>query len=365
MKKSIIWASLLAIAVFAWIGSGQFGGAKAPAAKSEKPADVIKTASVRVQTIVAQQRFQELIMTGVTEASRKVTLRAETKGRIVAAPVREGQMVKTGTPVVRLAIDDRKARLAEAKARLNQYQIKYDAARQLAKRSFRSKVQFAESAAELKSAEASLANIELDIRRTEVRAPFEGVLESRSVEIGDFLDIGDPIASVVDLDPVLVVTEVTERDVGGISVGTVVQARLVTGVQVAGKVSQIATVATSETRTFRVEVTVDNPDRAISDGLTTEVKIPTQEITAHRVSPAILTLSDEGTVGIKTVNGESRVEFHRVEIKQDTPEGVWVIGLPATSRVITVGQEFVRVGDTVNIIENNTAAAPDVVGSKS
>lgn len=358
MKKSYVWAAALAVVVVGWIASGQLGETEATApSTAQKTAETkkkeVRLTAVRVKTLEASDQAQELVLLGVTEASRKVTLRAETKGRIVAVPVAEGKPAKRGTTVVRLAMDDRRERLAETKARLNQYRIEYTAAKELALRNFRSKVKLAESQAHLKGAEASLASMELDIRRTALRAPFDGILESRQVEVGDFVDIGDPLATFIDLTPILIVGEVTDRNIGKVKVGAVARARLVTGARVEGRITRVSSVASSSTRTFRVEITIDNPDGSLADGLTAEMRIPSNETRAHRVSSALLTLSDAGKVGIKAVDDKGVVLFYPVEIQSDTPEGVWISGLPERVQVITVGQEFVRPGQIVRMVPDS------------
>ena len=74
------------------------------------------------------------------------------------------------------------------------------------------------------------------------------------------------------------------------------------------------------------------------------------EVQAHQISPALFTLSDEGEMGVRTVDTSNRVEFHTVQIIEDGPDGVWVTGLPTTTRLITVGQEFCDRGWTIDPI---------------
>ncbi len=89
--------------------------------------------------------------------------------------------------------------------------------------------------------------------------------------------------------------------------------------------------------------------------MTAELRLPAAERPAHRLSPAALTLSDAGAVGVKTVDADGRVRFREVEILADEPQGVWVAGLPETVTLITVGQEFVTEGQRVRPVP---AAAP-------
>src|SRR5262249_19780329 len=194
----------------------------------------------------------------------------------------------------------------------------------------------------------------LDTGNTAIHAPFAGVGEERRVEIGDFTDMGDKIARIVDLDPVLVVAQVSERDVDKIRVGMPGSARLVTGETVNGKVRFVGSAADAKTRTFRVELEVPNPPRAIVQGVSAELHLPVADLPAHRVSPAILTLAENGDVGVKTIGPGNTVEFHAVTIVATGADGVWLAGLPPTVTFITVGQDFVTAGQKVEPVPEST-----------
>jgi multidrug efflux system membrane fusion protein len=151
----------------------------------------------------------------------------------------------------------------------------------------------------------------------------------------------------VDEDPFLVVGQVTERDIGGLTLGQPGQAKLVTGQTLDGRVRFIATTAEASTRTFRVELEVPNRERTMREGVTAELRLPVAGSRAHRLTPAVLTLNDQGAVGVRAVGVDNKVQFHAAEIVGDGPQGVWVAGLPDKIDIIVVGQEFVREGQQV------------------
>ncbi|MBL6927641.1 MAG: efflux RND transporter periplasmic adaptor subunit [Rhodospirillales bacterium] len=350
MKRSYLFAVLVAISVVGWIMSGQIGQTSV----TEGVDPIVATAAadevlpkVRVRAMVAQERENEIFLFGRTEAVRNVDVMTETKGRVVSRLVKKGDWVKRGDVLVRIAMDDRKARLAQAQALVEQRKIAYEAAQKLSKKQFRSVVTLAQNKADLESAKAALAAIKLDIQRCTIRAPFAGVVDRLPAEIGYVVDVGSTVARIVDLDPILVVGSVAERNVSAVAVGALGVVRLVTGEEVGGTVSYVSKVGAEATRTFRVEVEVDNPNGDIAEGLTTELRLPLGRVFAHRVSPAVLTLSDEGIIGVKAVGNENVVEFYPAELIADTPDGVWLRGLPEKLNLITVGQEFVRVGQRV------------------
>ncbi|MEO0830383.1 MAG: efflux RND transporter periplasmic adaptor subunit, partial [Pseudomonadota bacterium] len=189
-----------------------------------------------------------------------------------------------------------------------------------------------------------------------ITAPFDGVLDNRFVEIGDFLSVSQPCATVVDLDPILVVGQVSERDVDKLSMGSVGQARLISGQKLEGVVRFIAKTAEQETRTFRVELAVPNKDNALPAGITAEIIVAAEAVTAHLMSPAFLVLNDAGEIGVRVVSADKTARFQKVSVLEDSNDGVWVGGLPEKATIITVGQEFVRDGQTVDVTMENDEA---------
>lgn len=350
MKNSYLIAILIALAVSAWLLSGQFAREEEHAEAAAPAAAAIAEApppKVRVADRVAEPHIAEIVLRGRTEAARVVELKAETRGKVVQIMAEEGAYVKTGDVLLRLAADDRMAKLQQAKALLAQRQIEYDSSKKLSAKGYRADTEVAAAVARLEEAKAAVASMEIDIGYMTITAPFDGVIEQRPVEIGDFVDVGDPVATIVDLDPMRVIGHVVEGDVAKLKPDMAGAAMLVTGETVEGRLSFIGAMADDQTRTFRVELEVPNPERRIVEGISAELRLPVAELPAHRVSPAILTLTDDGKIGVKTVNAENIVEFHPVQIIGDGPDGVWLTGLPERIRFITVGQDFVLTGQKV------------------
>lgn len=359
MKRSYLIAGALALGAAGWIASGQLDGG-APAQQAQKPpADLSageRVPTVRVRSQQAEPYTARVVLRGRTEAVRKVEVKAETHGRIVALGAEEGARVAEGAVIARLAEEDRPARLAEARALRDQRRLEYEAARRLSEKGFRAETQLAAAKAALEAAQAALAGVQVELDNLAIRAPFEGLLEHRAAELGDFVEPGDPVARLIDLDPVLAVGQLSERDLGRLSLGGPAEVRLISGETLAGRVRYIASEADPATRTFRVEVEVANPEGAVPDGVTAELVLPLETIAAHRISPAILTLTDAGAIGVKSLGPANAVEFHPVRLLGDSDDGVWIAGLPARVTLITVGQEFVRAGQTVRPIDERTLA---------
>ncbi len=359
MKKSVLLAATLLLAVCAWIGSGLLvdqkptsaPGVSADSTENTESQSVLPPA-VQVRILAAAPVSRKLHLMGVTQPKRFVQLRAQTAGAVVVVHSDKGEMLKTGDLVIRIDIRDRKARQRQAKALVAQRLAEYRAASELSKKKLSSKTTVAKAQALLEAAKASLQGIELDMRHTRVTAPFAGIIERRFVEIGDYLDVGDPVADLLDLSEVVISGQASERDIGQLRTGMPAQLTLSGGQRLTGTVTFIAHASDSATRTFRVEVTASNKNFAVASGMTAKISLNMGTTPGHLLTPAVLTLDDEGRVGVKIIDSSSRVRFLPVDLILDTPDGMWLGGLPDTIELITVGHEFVSAGQQVTVSRN-------------
>lgn len=358
--KSWLTSAGIALAIAAWLVSGQMtsGEPEAETADVADPTDLLT--SVRIRTQTAEEVTRTITVNGKTAPARTVEINAETDGRVVATGVERGERLDKDEVIIRLDQRDRQARLAQARATVKQRELEFAARDQLKSESYVSEAQLQEAAAQLEMAKTELARAELDIEYMVIRAPFDGALQDRLVEIGDYLKAGDPVATFVDERNLIVSADVSEFDANQVHKGNVASARLATGELVEGIIRYVAPIADEATRTFTVELEVDNTAGTYRGGVTAELMIPAETIYAHKISPSLLTLDDEGNLGIKTVNDAGQVEFFRADIAMSSNEGVWIAGLPHSASIITVGQGFVNAGsfvDSIPEVEIDTAVA--------
>jgi multidrug efflux system membrane fusion protein len=158
---------------------------------------------------------------------------------------------------------------------------------------------------------------------------------------------GQACATVVELDPMLFIGTVPEARIALAKTGLDATIVTVTGQTVAGKVSYIASTADEATRSFPVEIEIPNADGKVLSGVTATATVTLGTLPAHLLPQSVLTLDDDGALGVRTVK-DNVVSFYPVTIVSDSREGVWVTGLPGKVDVITVGQEFVTAGQTVD-----------------
>lgn len=359
--KSWLISAGIAVGIAVWLFSGTLDNDDEMESSASEPAeqDDLLT-SVRVRNLAAEEVTRIISVNGKTAPARIVELNAETDGRVVRIGIERGKRLDRGELIVRLDERDRQARLAQAQATVKQRELEFEGRKKLENESYVSEAQLQEAAALLETAKAELYRAELDIQNMTILAPFDGALQDRHVEIGDYVQNGDLIASFVDERSLIVSANVSEFDAHNVQMGATATATLATGEVVEGVIRYVAPVADEATRTFTVELEIDNAAGNYRGGVTAELMIPAETIFAHKVSPSLLTLDDDGNLGIKTVNGSGQVEFYRANIAMSSSEGVWIAGLPHTASIITVGQGYVNAGAKVNSVtevEVDTAVA--------
>lgn len=306
-----------------------------------QPAPDARAVPVVARTFTARMIENAVILRGQTEAARSVEVRAETSGKVVSEPIARGAAVTAGQVLCRLDEGTRAATLAEAQARLAEAQLNNRNAEALQAGGYSAETRTISTRATLQGAEATLEAAQRDLARLDITAPFAGVLEDETAELGSLLQPGGLCARVIQLDPIRLVGFVAEADVGRVTLGAPAGGRLVDDRDVIGTVSFVARSADTATRTFRVEITVPNPDLAIRDGQTADIAVATKGTMAHLIPGSALTLDDTGALGLRIVDTDSRALFVPVQVMRDTVDGIWVSGLPETAQVITLGQEYV------------------------
>ncbi len=373
-------------------------------AEAAAPVDEDPRVHVTVRRSLAQPAENAVILRGRTEAVRQVTVAAETSGRIISDPIRAGASVTAGQlmceidpgtraaalaeaearlleaqarlPEAQARLPEAQARLAEARASVSAAEIDNTAATRLSESGFASETRAASASAALASAsaavqaaqagvqaadagiqsaesgiraaEAAVIRAEEDIARLTITAPFDGILESDTAELGSLMQPGTPCATIIQLDPMKLVGFVPEAQVDRIELDARAGARLSTGSEVIGNVTFISRSADPRTRTFRVEILVNNADLRIRDGQSADILIETAGTPAHLLPASAMTLNDDGTLGVRVVE-DGIVQFAPVQMLRDTARGVWLAGLPDEVDVITVGQNFVTEGVSVRV----------------
>ena len=363
-----------------------------------------KTVSVVALRSSAKSTQSAVVLRGRTQAARQVSVMAETSGKVISEPLRKGAKImaqqvlcqldpgtrpaslaqakaqligaKAMLPEAKARIASAKAQLAGAEATLAEAKINENAARRLKEGGFASQTRLAATTAALQralsgieaanaaqqsakaaqqlasanieAANAAVASIEKDIDNLTIRAPFAGLLETDTAELGALLQPGAPCATIIQLDPIKLVGFAPETQIDKLSIGMSAGARLATGREVTGQVTFLSRSADPSTRTFRVEIEIPNKNLGIRDGQSIEIAILTPGTLAHLLPKSSLTLDNDGQLGVRFVTENNIVDFAPVNIIRDSRKGVWVAGLPDTINVITAGHEYVVKGVKVD-----------------
>jgi multidrug efflux system membrane fusion protein len=359
-QRPYLIAALITVVLVLWMASGPSVAEQKSEIKAQIPSHDEKqlTAQVKVETRFGQHIHKTIELYGRTEPDRITTLKAEVRGKIIQVLATRGSKVSKGEIIAKIALNDLPAQLTRSQALLKQREVEYEGALKLNKQGYQGKVQLAQSYAALESVKAEIQRLELDIAHTVIKAPFTGILNSRYVEVGDYVASGDDIAMIADLDPLIVRAYATEQQISQLSVGQTAKVGLLNGEQAQGELRYIASVGNDATNTFKIEVAIDNKNTHLMAGLSSELTIDLAKMSAIKISPALLALDEQGNIGVKSVK-DSIVHFTPIQIIKSESDGIWLTGLGEQADIIVLGQGFVRAGDKVEAIFDTVDANGD------
>jgi len=407
MKKSIFIATFILLLVVGWIGSGQFTNVNA---QDEDPikdkSDNTSTQEVKIEDngkkveikeFTFSQIDQSIELQGQTTHNKKIDVKSETTGNITKITFNRGDKVSLGDELIKISIENRKELLNSAKKDLERlsnefelneknkinklsqnkeliklYEIEFASAKQLIDKGLSSKSKLSLASfnlanarsdkvdiiinfesqrssieAQIANVKSQLKNIELDIENTSINSPFSGIISDKMIEESEYIIPGNPLFTIIDLNPIKIQGYLSEFDVNKVNLGTKALIENTNGVKKDGKISFISPSAETSTRTFEITIEADNSDLSFKSGITTKITIAGSELKAHKIPPSILTLHDDGTIGVKAVNEENIVILYPTTSVKDTIDGIWVSGLPDTVKLIVTGQEYVSVGESI------------------
>lgn len=364
-KPHRVAAIIVLIAAGAWVATGEFaavGSEEAEAAERSEAASVESAAPAPLRTVAAvvpvmAEHAREIRISGATEADKTAILAARSDGIVEMLGVAQGSDIAADALVLKLVGPDVAAAVATARASVAQATQQLDVGEKLFARGSLPELELTTRRAAKAAADAALQQAQSAEDRLLLKAPFGGVVDNVSVELGEWVQTGAPIATLLSLDPIVVKAEVSERDVAFVAVGSNALVRLVNGTEMQGTIRHVAKQASVGTRTFVVEVALPNPDRKIGAGMTAEVRLYAPPVPALTVPRSVITISDDGVIGLRVVGPDSIAQFAPVTLLDDTGAGMIVSGIPEGMRIIVAGQDLVRNGEKVTVTEVSLADA--------
>ncbi len=349
----VVAAGWIATGKFSAVGSAQSeasdGGVQTGEAAAEAPAPAPLVRTVAVMEPVFANHARIIRLSGTTAADKRVDLAARADGVIDKLAMEKGASVAQGAVVLTLEGPETLAQAEIAQIALDQRERELAVAERLFSGGNTPEIQLtsARSARDAAAAELNRANAAMD--RLQLKAPFAGVVDSVEVELGEWVQTGTPVATILSLDPILVRAEVSEVDVGSVAPGSPASVTLVNGERLEGTVRIVSREASAETRTFPVEILLSNPGNAIPSGMSAEVELSADPQRAVTVPRSIITLAETGELGLRVVGADGLAAFAPISIIDDTEDGLVVTGVPEGVKIIVAGQDLVQDGDPVEI----------------
>lgn len=352
MNRSAIWALALSGLLALWMLSGD-----------KNAHQTLKTAPIankKMQVVVipskAQIIDQVLIANGQAKPYQETTLKAEIIAVVDKILVKEGASVKKGQELIAFKLSDKMARLKEAETKVTDEQTTLDAMTNLHPHGFSAKTKYFETKAELAKAKAKLLGMKIELSKTKIVAPFDGIISEISIEPNDYLKAADKVGYIINNSPLIIDVGIPQKNISQLQVANSAMIKLATGHTLLGQVTFISPIADPNTRMFKVEITAPNSQN-LRSGVSAEALIATNKIKAHFISPALLNINMNGTMGIKIVDEHSKVQFMPANIARADSKGLWLSDLPDTLNIISVGQGFVEKGESVTFVTQGSTHA--------
>lgn len=373
IRYNQVAAIVVLIGFAAWMGTGKFSSVGSAAAEGEnaqpatqhsetpaKPAAGAAAKAPRTVAVVTPPRIEHaraIRISGLTEPDKRAVLATRAGGIIEQLPIDEGDQVKEGQTILVIGEEGHVAALELAQQLVKQREAELEAAQRLAKTGTMPKLQLDNAISALAQAQSQLKAAQAESNRLTVIAPFDGLIDKVNVEVGSFAPQGTQIATLLNLDPVVVKGEVSERDLHFVKAGDKAEARMVNGDTLYGAVRYIGRESTPATRTFRVEIAIPNPDDKVPAGMTSEIVLRGETTNSVVLPRSVVTLSAKGDLGVRVVDKDNKVVFVPIDLVDDMENGLVLGGVPADAQVIVAGQDLVTEGETVHPV----AADPDMI----
>ena len=262
--------------------------------------------NVQVVASLATTINDSIDFSSTTEASRRIEIKSEVMTTVDQVMIKAGTLVKKGQHIIKL--DD------------------FDTNKELFDIDLLSQNEF---------------------NKVALFAPFNGILLDGHKIGGELVMPGEKVYELIDLSSLKIFGYINENEILSISLNNEVSISIL-GEEIEGKIDYISPISDPNTKTFEIVVKVDNKNYRYKDGLSSMISIKKGEVLAHKISPSILALGNDGALGVKVINDESKVMFKEIQVIEDTSEYMLVTGLNEKEQLIIVGQQYVSTGEEVS-----------------
>lgn len=358
-SRPVLMAFALIAMLVLWLAFGDMASFR------DTPPDADPTAQASPARVEIMQRdasefAPRLLVQGQLEAEYEVELRARRNAQVVNLPVAQGRRVTQGQVLLEIDQQALPARLNQAQSELKLAKAELDGAQRLRKRSMLSETDYLRTQSQYSRAQAEVATLKRELEDTRPRAPFAGRLDRLDVDPGDELQVGETWGLLIEDNRLIAKGWVPQRQALSLDVGLPATVQLLDGSTLSGTLSSISSRADEATRSFAIEVILDNPEqrRLAGASASIELTLPTRRV--HRISPGLLSLTPDGQLALKHLDDDNRVVLEQVELVSSDADQARVAGLPEHIRLITLGAGFVNAGELVEPVPADSN--PDTAG---
>ncbi|WP_132999692.1 efflux RND transporter periplasmic adaptor subunit [Luteimonas arsenica] len=338
-------------------------GGKAGNAAAEETAT---PPAVTVEAVAAEPRAMAASYSGSAslEARAESQVVAKTSGVALQVLVEEGDVVRAGQPLVRIDADRARLSVAQADVQVKKLEANFRRASELVKQQMVSVGDHDQLRYDLENARATLRMAQLELSYTNVVAPISGVVASRSIKPGNFVQINTPIIRIVDNSRLEATLNVPERDLTTLRAGLPVRMQVdaLAGQVFEGVVDRIAPVVDSGSGTFRVVCAFDPDDGVLQPGMFARIGIDYDSRAAALAIPRVALLEDDGEPAVYVVRDGKAV---RTSLTTGYVDGGFVEvrdGLAEGDRVVTAGKVALRDGSAVQVIGDDPVEVAEAGG---
>ena len=325
-------------------------------ASATNGADATAPVPVVVQTVSRSTRAWSTTASGIVQANTSVDVAFEVAGKLVMVGPDEGQAVRAGQEIAALDPTNYRLAVAQASAQADRAARDRDRNQPLLASGAIAPADMDHLATDARQAAAAAELAMKRLADTRLGSPISGIVARRAIEVGATVAAGQPVFTIVDLDPVRVRVGVPEADVGHITEGAAATVRIpALDASFHGRVSLIGVVADPATRSYMVEISVPNPARRLRDGMVAEATITTGQTRSAIVVPAAAVVHDGGVNGTTNVwvldHDDARVHARRVTTGPAHRDSLEITsGIATDERVVVAGQQRLRDGARVQLV---------------
>lgn len=351
--------AVLALALATSLAACKPGGAEGKTADGKEKTEQAEAVPVEVAAVANRTMVASYTGTGALEARGESQVVAKTSGVALAVMAEEGQVVDAGQALARLDADRANLQVAQTNAQVAKLEANYRRAAQLAEQKMVSANDVDQLRFDLQNARASNQMARLELSYTTVRAPISGVIASKSVKPGNFVQINSPVFRIVDTSRLEATLNVPERDIDQIKAGLPVKLSVdaLPGRAFSGKVDRVSPVVDSGSGTFRVICSFAS-EGSLQPGMFGRMAIDYDQRQDVPSIPRVALLDDASDPAVYVVRANKAV---RVPVKLGYADGEFVEvreGIKVGDQVVTAGKTALREGGEVQVINAGASAKP-------